>query len=81
MYIVGPITVKMVLCFDTSLFYYSEFVAVYDTVISGKDALKEMPPRTHLRRSIKEEREDLEKKSKQRKRSLVPVKPMKKKEF
>lgn len=48
-------------------FLVSELAVVYDTVLCGKDPLKEQPLRTHLRRSITEERAEKERRAKQKK--------------
>ncbi|XP_053408279.1 leucine-rich repeat-containing protein 74A-like [Mercenaria mercenaria] len=54
-------------------FLLSELCSVYDLVICGKDPLQEQPLRTHLRRSIKQERLEQERKAnaaKNRRRSI-----------
>ena len=47
-------------------FHFSELALVYDKVICGKDIFREKPLRSHLRRSIKEERAEKEKKANQK---------------
>ncbi|KAL4238848.1 Leucine Rich repeat [Mactra antiquata] len=46
-------------------FFVSEFAKVYDTVNCGHDPMEEQPLRSHLRRSIKAEREAAERKAAQ----------------
>ena len=52
-------------------FFFSELGLVYDLVICGKDPLQEQPLRTHLRRSIKQERLELEKRDNAKKKRSI----------
>lgn len=55
-------------------FHISELALVYDNVICGKDIFREKPLRSHLRRSIREERAEKARlaNQKQKRSGLVP---------